>query len=135
MEDDIFFLLWMIFIAGISLTMGFLLGLMFSPAFGELECIDFSKKLYQHIHVIMEPKPPGGIGLEQGCFKVIHTHWQDGWIHMESNGPRNFTLGEFFEEWGLGTKGRSVEINYAPASFNQTLKDGDKIVVYGLELR
>jgi hypothetical protein len=125
---------WLDFLIGFGIGL-VVASLVFGIAYGELECINFKEKLYQHIHVTMEPKPPGGIGLEPGCYKVIHTHFQDGWIHLESNAPRNFTLAEFFEEWGLGTDGRSVEINYKNATFATPLKDGDKIVVYGLSLR
>ena len=100
--------------------------------FGELQCIDFSKKLYQHIHIILTvdgKSAPGGIGLEKGCFGEMHTHFADNWVHLESNEPRNFTLGEFFELWGLGLKDRTVSINGELASFNQTLKNMDKVVV------
>jgi hypothetical protein len=38
-------------------------------------------------------------------------------------------MGEFFELWGLGEKGRTVVINGAPASFDTPLKDMDKVVV------
>jgi hypothetical protein len=122
-----------VFIFGVILFgFGLLLGFGIGSAAGELQCIDFSKPMYQHIHVIVTfdgKSPPGGIGLESGCFRAMHTHWADHWVHLESNAPRNFTMGEFFELWGLGTTNRSLMINNESASFDQVLKDGDKVVV------
>jgi hypothetical protein len=31
----------------------------------------------------------------------IHTHSTSGIIHVESDRPRTFTLGQFFDEWGV----------------------------------
>ncbi|HEY2270185.1 MAG TPA: hypothetical protein VGI96_46730 [Streptosporangiaceae bacterium] len=39
--------------------------------------------------------------IEQGkCFYWLHTHAADGIIHIESPVQRNYTLGNFFDEWG-----------------------------------
>jgi hypothetical protein len=39
--------------------------------------------------------------VEQGtCFYWLHTHAADGIIHIESPVQRNYTLGNFFDEWG-----------------------------------
>jgi hypothetical protein len=35
------------------------------------------------------------------CFYWLHTHAADGVIHIESPVRRAYTLGEFFDEWGL----------------------------------
>ena len=35
------------------------------------------------------------------CFYWLHTHAPDGVIHIESPLQRGFTLGDFFDEWGL----------------------------------
>jgi hypothetical protein len=35
------------------------------------------------------------------CFYFLHTHAADGIIHIESPVRRTYTLGEFFDEWGL----------------------------------
>jgi hypothetical protein len=125
--DDLFML------GTVLIIIAFISGILIGLAFGELQCIDFNKKLYQHIHitpVTLDGKfPPGGIGLEPGCFREMHTHWADGWIHMESNAPRNFTMGEFFDLWGLGTQGRTVMINGENTTFDTPLKDMDKVVV------
>jgi hypothetical protein len=34
------------------------------------------------------------------CFYWLHTHAADGIVHIESPVQRNFTLGQFFDEWG-----------------------------------
>ena len=35
------------------------------------------------------------------CFYWLHTHAADGVIHIESPVRRAYTLGDFFDEWGL----------------------------------
>ncbi len=35
-----------------------------------------------------------------GCFYWLHTHTEDGIIHIESPVQRTFTLGHFFAIWG-----------------------------------
>jgi hypothetical protein len=35
------------------------------------------------------------------CFYWLHTHAADGIIHVESPVQRSYTLGQFFDEWGL----------------------------------
>jgi hypothetical protein len=46
---------------------------------------------------------PAGIGIDaKGKFITeLHTHDYSGIIHVESPVVRNFTLGEFFDVWGL----------------------------------
>jgi hypothetical protein len=34
-----------------------------------------------------------------GCFYWLHTHTQDGVIHIESPTPKTYTLGNFFDIW------------------------------------
>jgi hypothetical protein len=45
----------------------------------------------------------GGPFVESGsCFYWLHTHANDGIIHVESPSVTDqFTLGQFFEEWGI----------------------------------
>lgn len=35
------------------------------------------------------------------CFYWLHTHAADGIIHIESPVQEKFTLGDFFDEWGI----------------------------------
>jgi hypothetical protein len=46
---------------------------------------------------------PHGAFVETGsCFYWLHTHQEDGIIHVESPSTSlNFTLGQFFAEWGI----------------------------------
>jgi hypothetical protein len=55
---------------------------------------------------IVEPKETrnskGQSYIQEGkCFYWLHTHALDGVIHIESPVRRGFTLGDFFDEWGL----------------------------------
>jgi hypothetical protein len=45
---------------------------------------------------------PAGIGIPQGdsCLYWVHTHTNDGIIHIESPNTHPFTLGQFFDIWG-----------------------------------
>jgi hypothetical protein len=46
--------------------------------------------------------PKGQPYIKEGkCFYWLHTHAPDGVIHIESPARRGFTLGDFFDEWGL----------------------------------
>ncbi len=60
----------------------------------------------------------GGPFVESGaCFYWLHTHSTDGIIHIESPGRREqFTLGQFFEEWGIPLTSTQV----GPATGNVT---------------
>ena len=46
---------------------------------------------------------PAGIGIPGGanCLYWLHTHRPDGFVHIESPARRTFTLGEFYDVWGL----------------------------------
>jgi hypothetical protein len=63
----------------------------------------------QHIHSHLQIFDRGravtvpasiGIPLGQGCLYWVHTHSNDGLIHIESPVKRAFTLGDFFDIWG-----------------------------------
>lgn len=73
--------------------------------------------VHAHLQVFVSGTPrslPGGIGLvnavaqqtpygpffgAQGCYYWLHTHTNDGVIHIESPTSRIYTLGDFFDEW------------------------------------
>ncbi len=44
---------------------------------------------------------PADIGLASGVESPLHTHDSTGVIHIESASARTFTLGEFFDVWGV----------------------------------
>jgi hypothetical protein len=74
--------------------------------------------IHAHLQVWVDGQPralPAGIGLIRPvadqtayglvygatqCYYWLHTHAQDGVIHIESPAPRLYTLGNFFDEWG-----------------------------------
>jgi hypothetical protein len=43
-----------------------------------------------------------------GCFYWIHTHTEDGIVHIESPIRRRFTLGDFFAIWQLPLSANQV---------------------------
>ncbi len=45
--------------------------------------------------------PQGPVANGGNCFYWLHTHAPDGIIHVESPIHRTYTLGNFFDEWGL----------------------------------
>src|SRR6478735_2447013 len=94
----------------------------------------------EHIHVHLDvlddgqPVPvPANIGIDtvRGAISPLHTHDTSGVIHIESPVKRQFSLGQFFSEWGVSlsadnigglraTDGNSVRVfvNGAPRSGN-----------------
>jgi hypothetical protein len=79
-------------------------------------------KYHVHVHVFVfvrgkMERLPAGIGITQprllekysnghfydvglyNCLYWLHTHVADGIIHVETPGPRSFTLGQFFDIW------------------------------------
>jgi hypothetical protein len=60
---------------------------------------------HAHLSVWLMSGPvvvPSGLGIDpiSGAMSVVHTHTSSGLIHIESEGYPNFTLGQFFTEWG-----------------------------------
>jgi hypothetical protein len=91
-----------------------------------IQC-ETSEELLFHIHahlaIYVNGQPallPGGIGIgpplstQNGfvvggsCFSWLHTHDQTGVIHIESPIQRTFTLGNFFDVWGLPLSASAV---------------------------
>jgi hypothetical protein len=72
--------------------------------------------IHQHLDIYLNGKHltvPQCIGI-LGCYKhfvyvtELHTHRTDGVIHNESETTRNYTLGQFFAEWGVFLSKRCV---------------------------
>jgi hypothetical protein len=62
--------------------------------------------IHQHLYVAVNgriyPVPAYiGISIQQRFITELHTHDDTGIIHVESPTVRTFTLGEFFDVWGL----------------------------------
>ena len=110
---------------GVPLTGGVPLGPARSPspghASGGVPCGSSEQRTY-HVHarltLFVRGKPravPLGVGIgppvtitksDRGefasggaCFAFLHTHAADGIIHIESPGPVDFRLGQFFDVW------------------------------------
>jgi hypothetical protein len=69
--------------------------------------------IHQHLAIFDHGKPvtvPEDVGrpLAAQCFYWIHTHTPDGIIHVESPNFRTFTLGNFFDIWGVPLKRNDV---------------------------
>lgn len=63
----------------------------------------------------------------------LHTHDDSGIIHVESSINRDYTLGEFFNIWGLDLENKVVKatVNGKPSTDYKSilLKDGEKITL------
>jgi hypothetical protein len=61
--------------------------------------------IHQHLDLFVHDQPelvPANIGIISGSgLAVIHTHADDGVIHVESPTVTQYTLGEFFDVWGV----------------------------------
>jgi hypothetical protein len=81
---------------------------------GAVEHIHAQLQLYDKGHAV---KIPANIGIAQsaGCLYWIHTHTDDGYIHIESPVSRAFTLGEFFDLWGLDLSWKHAGTMQAPS--------------------
>lgn len=60
---------------------------------------------HAHLALLQDGQPvtlPAGIGIsnQAQCLYSLHTHQTDGVIHVESQIPTAFTLGQFFDIWG-----------------------------------
>lgn len=62
--------------------------------------------IHQHLDISINGKPvlvPAGIGIEGASQLIapVHTHDGTGVIHVESDVTQDFTLGNFFDIWGV----------------------------------
>jgi hypothetical protein len=77
-----------------------------------------------------EQTPEGPFVVTGSCFYWLHTHATDGIIHIESPSlSASFTLGQFFDEWGLPLSSNQV----GPASGKVTVffaSPGKKAEIY-----
>jgi hypothetical protein len=70
--------------------------------------------IHQHLDIFVDGKRvPGGvppyIGINDDSYITeLHTHSADGIVHVESARKLDFTLGQFFAEWGVFLNGRCV---------------------------
>jgi len=67
---------------------------------GAGEALHIHSRLHLYVHGQKVPVP-AEIGVTSGITSPLHTHDATGVIHVESSEPRTFTLGEFFDVWGV----------------------------------
>ncbi len=101
------------------------------PALTAMEQLDFH--IHQHLDISVDGNPvtvPANIGIDPSVgIAVLHTHDDTGIIHVESPEARDFTLGNFFDVWGVrltdtciggycndGTRTLRVYVNGKPAT-------------------
>jgi hypothetical protein len=70
--------------------------------------------VHQHLDIFVDGKRVAGgvpalIGINDSAYITeLHTHTPDGIIHVESPRKLDFTLGQFFAEWGVFLNSRCV---------------------------
>ena len=77
------------------------------PAISGLPC-ESGERLNYHVHatvrIVIDGEPrviPANIGVRPGkCIYWLHTHDDQGLIHVEAPREGNYTLGQFFAIWG-----------------------------------
>ncbi|HVS46119.1 MAG TPA: hypothetical protein VMS32_05575 [Verrucomicrobiae bacterium] len=106
--------------------------------------------IHSHLQLFDRGQPvsiPAGVGIPPGgsCLYWVHTHTNDGIVHIESPNTHPFTLGQFFDIWGMSLdvghaagvkapRGRtlSVWVNGRPYRGNPrsiVLRDREEIVI------
>jgi hypothetical protein len=87
------------------------------------------EQLAYHEHarltLMVDGKPvpvPGNIGIRPNCISWLHTHRDDGVIHVEAPEPRTYRLGDFFRVWG-----RSLD---SPALIGSTTDTARRLAAY-----
>jgi len=59
---------------------------------------------HQHLDLIINGESiaiPANIGIDSDFISPIHTHDEPNILHVESPKVKDFTLGQFFTEWGI----------------------------------
>ncbi len=106
--------------------------------------------IHAHVLIANHGHPvqiPAYVGIPQGgnCLYWLHTHTDDGFVHIESPVKRPFTLGQFFDIWGMdlsrskaagvqAPRGRhlTITVNGVPYTGNPNmivLRDHESIVI------
>ena len=72
-----------------------------------------AEHIHVHLDVLVDGKPvpvPANIGIDTArrAISPLHTHDDSGVIHVESPVKREFSLGEFFTEWGVSLSADNI---------------------------
>ncbi len=105
--------------------------------------------IHPHLSLVIDGKAavvPANIGIDTTLWNfhtldsygmkgmtVLHTHKDDGIIHVESYKDQDYTLGEFLAIWGIQLDNYKVKVtvdgNPVSDYGNHVLKDGEQIVM------
>ena len=105
--------------------------------------------IHPHLSLIIDGKPatvPANIGIDPSLWQdhsldhygmtgmaPLHTHKDDGVIHVESYKDQDYTLGEFLDIGGMQFNGYNVKVtvdgNPVSDYRNHVFKDGEQIVM------
>ena len=69
--------------------------------------------------------PGGEVGLPR-CYYWLHTHDRSGVVHIESPDQRTYTLGQFFDVWGMPLNLNRVADTDVPDGHLTIFVDGKK---------
>lgn len=112
------------------------------------------KHIHAHLDVFVNGKPvqvPPGIGIDftvpgvqkgsspdgtpsyggiqlcaRACIAALHTHDDGGVMHIESQKPRSYSLGNFFDEWHVRLDGKCVGGYCKPDASIAVYKNGNR---------
>ncbi len=112
-----------------------------AAARGEVPCIipglpvPEEYHIHPHLTIVIDGNNipvPAEIGLTGACEKALHTHDASGTLHIEPNFYQQFTLGEFFKEWGQPLSATQLLDKTADASHEITMTvDGRPSTEFG----
>jgi len=99
--------------------------------------------LHPHLTItidgISEPLP-ADIGVLTGCIQELHTHEEDGIIHVESDVDKGYTLADFLNVWGIGLEQPgyitrlTVDDEFNENDMNFKLEDEQEILLEFIEI-
>jgi len=105
--------------------------------------------IHSHLSITIDGKPsvvPANIGIDSQLWNMhtldtygmtgmapLHTHQNDGVIHVESYKDQDYTLGQFFDIWGMQLDKYNVKVtvdgNLVSDYQSHVFHDGEKIVM------
>jgi hypothetical protein len=75
--------------------------------------------IHQHLDIMVNGQTiivPANIGIGATFISPMHTHDTSGILHVESPVQKDFTLGQFFTEWGIKFDGNCISTFCADSS-------------------
>ena len=72
--------------------------------------------IHQHLDIIVNGQSitiPAGIGIGSTFISPLHIHDTSNILHVESPVQKDFTLGQFFDEWGVDFNNNCIATNCA----------------------